>query len=284
MSAGSAPGLIDGYVKANGIDIHYTESGSGPPLVLLHGGIVSSNPIWTGHPFAYASHVESFGRHFRVIAPDARGYGRSVHPGGSIPSTQLADDVVALIEALDLDQPALCGFSDGAVTATLVGIRAPDAARAIVNHSGYDLFNPNAQTFTMMRMTLGGSPDATRADPAAAERFFDSSEPTRATFALMKADHDGARGEGYWKQLIDETFDRLIGSPGYVFEDLRAIVAPTLILTGDRDQFCSVEEASTAFRALPTGELAVLPNHGHEISAAAVRTSIEFLVSSATAA
>lgn len=284
MTTDPAPGVVDGSVRANGLDIHYTESGSGPPLVLLHGGIVSSSPIWTGHPFAYASHLDSFGRHFRVIAPDARGYGRSVHPGGSIPSTQLADDVVALIEALELDRPALCGFSDGAVTATLVGIRAPGAASAIVNHSGYDLFNPQAQTFTMMRMTLGGSPDATRADPAAAERFFDSSEQMRATFALMKADHDGAQGAGYWKRLIDETFDRLTASPGYVFEDLAAIVAPTLVLTGDRDQFCSAEEAITAFRALPNGELAVLPGHGHEISAAAVRASIEFLARNATAA
>ena len=55
MTADPVLGVIDGYVKANGIEIHYTETGSGPPLVLLHGGIVSSNPIWTGHPFAYAA-------------------------------------------------------------------------------------------------------------------------------------------------------------------------------------------------------------------------------------
>lgn len=273
----TAANVTDGYVKANGIDIHYTEAGSGPPLILLHGGIVSSNPIWMGHPFAYASHLETLGAQFRVIAPDARGYSKTVHPGGAIPSTQLADDVVALIDALGLERPAIAGFSDGGVTATLVGIRAPDAVSAVVNHSGYDLFNPQAPTFTMMRMTLGGRPDATAADPTAAEAFFDSAPEMRATFALMKADHDGAQGEGYWKQLITETFDRLTTSSGYSFEDLRAITAPTLILTGDRDQFCSIEEAITAYRLLANGELAVLPHHGHEISAAAIQATLDFL-------
>lgn len=262
---------------ANGIDIHYVECGEGEPLVLLHGGIVSTNPIWAGHPFAYVSHMEALGQHFRVIAPDARGYGRTVHPGGSIGYTQLADDVAALIEALDLDRPAVCGFSDGGVTATVVGIRHPAAVRAVVNHAGYDLLNPEAPSFTMMRQTLGGAADATRADPDAAERFFGSSDEMRATFGLMKADHDGAQGAGYWKTLIAETFDRCTRSSGYTFADLGRIDVPTLVLTGDRDRFCSVEEGVAAYRALPQGELAVLPDHGHVITTAAIEVTAGFL-------
>ena len=52
-------------VRANGIDIHFLEQGTGAPLVLLHGGLVSTNPIWTGHPFAYTSHLDAFSEHFR---------------------------------------------------------------------------------------------------------------------------------------------------------------------------------------------------------------------------
>lgn len=48
-------------VRANGVDIHYLERGTGAPLVLLHGGMVTTNPIWAGHPLAYASHLEAFG-------------------------------------------------------------------------------------------------------------------------------------------------------------------------------------------------------------------------------
>jgi pimeloyl-ACP methyl ester carboxylesterase len=264
-------------IHANGIDIHYIEAGAGPPLILLHGGIVSTNPVWAGHPFAYVSSMDALAAQFRVIAPDARGYGRTVHPGGAIPYTLLADDVAALIAALELDRPAVCGFSDGAMTATVVAIRHPRSVGSLVNHSGYDLLNPDAPTHAMMRQMLGGSPDAKAADPEAAERMFGSSDEMRMTFALMQADHDGSQGDGYWQTLIAETFDRLTQPAGYTFDDLGAVEVPALVLTGDRDQFCTVEEALVAYRALPQGQLAVLPDHGHLITPAAIRATTEFL-------
>jgi pimeloyl-ACP methyl ester carboxylesterase len=157
------------YVRANGTDIYRVEAGTGEPLLPLHGGLVSTNLLWVGAPVAYVSYMETFAQHFRVIAPDTRGHGKTVNAGGgSIPYTQLADDVVALIDALGLDRPLICGFSDGGHTATIVGIRHPGAVRAIVNDAGYDLFNPHAPSMTMSRQVFGGSPDATRADPDAA--------------------------------------------------------------------------------------------------------------------
>jgi fermentation-respiration switch protein FrsA (DUF1100 family) len=47
-------------------------------------------------------------------------------------------------------------------------------------------------------------------------------------------------------------------------------------IVGDRDPFCTVEEGATAYRAVPDGELAVLPNTGHLISPAAVQATLEF--------
>src|SRR6185503_8258624 len=90
-------------VRANGIDIHYLELGSGAPLVLLHGGLVSTNPIWSGTPFAYTSHLDAFAEHFRVIAPDTRGGGRTRHGDGPATFELLADDVLGLIDVLHLD-------------------------------------------------------------------------------------------------------------------------------------------------------------------------------------
>jgi len=49
------------------------------------------------------------------------------------------------------------------------------------------------------------------------------------------------------------------------------------ILTGDRDDFCTVEQAVTAYRQLPDGELAILPGHGHYIPPSAIQTTVEFL-------
>jgi pimeloyl-ACP methyl ester carboxylesterase len=265
-----------GYVRANGIEIHYVEAGEGEPLLLLDNAMVSTNPVWAAVPVAYASFVATLAERFRVIVPDTRGSGRSVHPGGPIPAALLADDVVALVDALGLDRPLLCGFSDGGETATLVGIRNPGSVRAIVNHGGYDLFNPDpyAPGIVMTRQMLGGSPDATTADPELSASRIDE---LRAMFELMRSDHDAAQGAGHWKTVVAQTFDRITRPHGYTVDDLRAVAVPALILVGDRDPFCTVEQGTAAYRALPAGELAVLPGTGHLITAAAVRTMIGFL-------
>ncbi len=265
-------------MPANGIDIAYVEAGDGPPLVLLHGGFASTGPLWADSPVAYVAHMATLAKHFRVIAPDTRGGGATVHGDGSASFAVLADDVLALIEALGLDRPLLAGFSEGAATATIVAIRQPDAVRALVAQAGYDIFNPEAPVFAMGRSLFGGNPEATQADPDAAEAAFQGVPRMAATFATMKADYDSAQGNGHWRRYLQLFFERATRSPGYTFDDYRAITTPTLILTGDRDHFCSVEEAAIAYRNLPAGELAVLPNTEHDITPTAVETTIDFLL------
>lgn len=279
MTVQAAPSTRGGaYVHANGIDIHYIEAGHGTPLVLLHGGVVSTGPLWSGYPVAYVDHVSALADHFRVIAPDTRSSGATRHTGDdTISFSLLADDVVALVDALHLDRPIVAGFSEGATTATLVGIRNPGAVRAIVNHAGYDVFNPDAPSFAMGRMMLSGRPDAERADPDAAQQFFQHSPEMRALIETMQADLDQAQGSGYWRTYLELAFFRITRSPGYTFDDLRSITVPTLVMAGDRDQFCTAEEGVTAFRSLQRGELAILPNEGHFISPGAIATMTAFL-------
>ncbi|HMM43689.1 MAG TPA: hypothetical protein PKA95_17480, partial [Thermomicrobiales bacterium] len=94
-------------------------------------------------------------------------------------------------------------------------------------------------------------------------------------FALITADHDAAQGPGYWKTLLGGVFERWIQSPGYTFDDLKRVMTPTLIMAGDRDHFCSPEEAVVAYRNLPEGELAIAPNTGHWISPPVVQIAID---------
>jgi pimeloyl-ACP methyl ester carboxylesterase len=147
--------------------------------------------------------------------------------------------------------------------------------RAIVNHGGYDLFNPDphAPAIAMTRQMLGGSAGATQADP---EVSASRSPELRAMFELMKADHDSAQGPGHWKTVVARTFDRVTEPHGYTVEDLKAVTVPTLFLTGDRDPFCTIEDGAAACRALPAGAFAVLPDTGHLITPDAVRATIEF--------
>lgn len=266
------------FVRANGTDIAYVDTGDGPPLVLLHGGFVSTGPTWADSPVAYVQHIATLAKHFRVIAPDTRGSGATVHTDGTVSYALLADDVMALIDALGLDRPLLAGFSDGAAIATVVAIRQPEAIRALAAHAGYDIFVPNAPIFEMGRVLFGGSPEATEGDPDAAEQALQSMPPMAAMLALMKADYDSAQGEGHWREYVRIFFDRATRSPGYTLDDFRSITAPTLILAGDRDHFCSVEEGALAYRNLPSGELAILPDTDHAITPAVIEATIAFLL------
>lgn len=265
-----------GFVRANGIDIHYVQAGEGAPVVLLHGGVVSTNPIWAHAPVSYAGHMQELAHTYRIIAPDTRGCGRTVHDSGLVTFDQLADDVLALADALGLDQPLIAGFSEGGITAAIAAIRSPDRFRGIVNDAGYDVFNPQAPTFAMMRQMLGGSPGATQADPAAFAQMMASDPQMSAMFELLKADQDGGQGAGHWEQYLRLAFPRLTGHPGYTFQDLAKITAPALILVGDRDDYCTLEDGIAAYRQLPRGEIAVVPGTGHVITPAKIELTLAF--------
>ena len=129
----------------------------------------------------------------------------------------------------------------------------------------------------MMRQILGGRPDATEPDPDAAARAFEASAQMRPIFELIKRDQDSGQGKGHWRTYLRLSWDRCTQSPGYTYADLAKITVPTLILVGDRDDFCTVEQAVTAYRQLPDGELAILPGHGHYIPPSAIQATVEFL-------
>lgn len=267
-------------VHANGIDIHYREAGSpdSPDLVLLHGGLVSSNPLWDETPLSHGAHLAALGERFHAIAPDLRGFGRTRHTGGGQVSMSLhADDVAALVGALGLDRPAIGGFSMGGMVATIAAIRHPGIARALVNDAGCDIFYPESKSFRVLPQLFGGSEDATEADPDAVERTFSADPAMRGFLDLIKADHDSAGGPGHWRTMLQHFFEAAHQWPGYGFDDLATIDVPTLILVGDRDEHSPVEDCIRAYRSLPQGQLCVLPDTEHVITPAKVAAILDFL-------
>jgi pimeloyl-ACP methyl ester carboxylesterase len=237
---------------------------------------MSTNPVWEGHPASYLSYLEAFAARFRVIVPDVRGCGRTLNPGGgSISYAQLADDIIAFSTALRLDRPILCGFSDGGTIATVAAVRSPRAFAALVNDAGFDMLNPESRTFAMGRQVFGGSPQATKANPEAAASAL-SAHGMADFVRCLQADHQG-QGPGGWTATLAQAFERMTSHSGTTVDDLRKVAAPTLILSGDRDMLCSVEEAVTAYRVLTAGELAIVPGLAHGLSKAAIELTIDFL-------
>ena len=91
----------------------------------------------------------------------------------------------------------------------------------------------------------------------------------------MSSDLEAQVGAAF-EAMVRRTFDRVSRPSGYTVDDMRGVVVPALILVGDRDPFCPIEEGICAFRALPEGELSVLPGIGNGVNRAAVQAMIEF--------
>ncbi|HEY0756877.1 MAG TPA: alpha/beta hydrolase [Ktedonobacteraceae bacterium] len=115
----------EGDIFANGIQQHYYRTGSKKPALLLLHGFTENGLCWS----RVARGLE---QDYDVIMLDARGHGRSSGPETGYSPEILTQDVIELIRGLDLQQPYLFGFSNGALTAALVAATAPELARAIV--------------------------------------------------------------------------------------------------------------------------------------------------------
>lgn len=110
------------------IQLHYTEHGSGEPLVLLHGN---------GEDSSYFEHqIAFFQDRYRVIAVDTRGHGKS--PRGTAPLTlnQFADDLSAFMDELDIASAHILGFSDGANVAILFALTHPTRVKSLILNGG----------------------------------------------------------------------------------------------------------------------------------------------------
>jgi pimeloyl-ACP methyl ester carboxylesterase len=112
------------YAEVNGINLYYETHGSGRPMVLLHGGLGSGemfDPI-----------LPTLAEHHQVILVDLQGHGRTADIERPMDVSLMADDIAALIDHLDLDQPDVVGFSLGGGVALHTAIRHPAAVRRLV--------------------------------------------------------------------------------------------------------------------------------------------------------
>ena len=90
------------YAEVNGITQYYETRGSGRPLILLHGGLFSSEMFGPTLPALAVNH--------QVIAVDLQGHGRTADIDRPLDIRLMADDIAALIDHLGLDAPDLVGY------------------------------------------------------------------------------------------------------------------------------------------------------------------------------
>jgi pimeloyl-ACP methyl ester carboxylesterase len=132
----------EGYAPAGGARLYYEETGQGPPIVLLHGGLLDRR-MWDPQ-------MEALSTRYRVIRYDARNHGRTKGVAGSFAHY---DDLRALLDHLGIEKATLVGLSLGGRTLLDFAIAYPDRASTIVlvspGASGYEFesqaFKANAE-------------------------------------------------------------------------------------------------------------------------------------------
>ncbi len=243
-------------VEVNGLEMYVEMRGRGEPLLLLH-GMTGCHADW-----AHAGRDE-LEKHHRLIAPDARGHGRSTNPAGTLRHADLARDALALLSHLGIHRCKAIGMSMGGNTLLHMATLAPDRIESMVVVSATMSFGAQARAI-MQQVTPESLP-------------LSEWERLRSTHvhgddqiqALLRAQ----------RALADSHDDMAFSA-----DDLSKIKAKTLIVYGDRDPLYPVEMALHMHSAIHGSALWVVPMAGHgpiftEHAPAFARIALQFLAS-----
>ena len=240
--------------SVNGLDLYYEETGSGPPLLLLAG--------LSGTALGWAMLLPALAEHFRVIAFDNRGAGRSSAPPGPYTTREMADDAVALLTHLGIERAHVIGQSMGGLIAQELALAHPQRVDHLVLYSTYARPRPaihDPWLKNWVEASERGNPDqlATLLMPwFLTPAFMAQPDQVEAAIAEWVADPYPAPAQGVAAQaaacLSHDTLSRL-----------GQIAAPTLVLVGAEDIVTPVACAQELAEGIPGARLHVLERGGH---------------------
>lgn len=220
-----------GHVSHDGARIWYATYGSGPPVILLHGGLGHSGNWGYQVPVLVASgHC--------VVLIDSRGHGRSTRDLRPFSYELMASDVLTVMNVLHIKKAPLVGWSDGACTALVLAMKAPTRV------SGVFFFGCN--------MDPGGTKEF-RPTPVI-DRCF--SRHTK-DYARLSATPDQFSAFAEAVGLMMKT------QPNYSARDLAEINVPVAIVQSEHDEFIKAEHAEYLSRSIPGAELILMPGVSH---------------------
>ncbi len=236
-------------VHVNGIDLYYEQHGVGPDVLLIAG--------LGAHTGDWARQVPALARHFRVTAFDNRGCGRSSAPDEPTSIRQMAEDAIALMDALGIGRAHVVGSSMGGEIAQELAIAFPQRVDRLVlmatTAGGYwaHVVETEQRPVDLRRLVLrlrGLARQLRRRLRALAAR--------RSGRGAQPPEPPPASAHGLRRQQeAAAAFD--------AHGRLHRITAPTLVLAGSRDQVAPVAAAEELARGIPGARLVVLRGAGH---------------------
>jgi len=212
------------YFDSNGVPIHYTDEGSGDPVVLVHGFGATGHLNWR-----FAGVVKELAKQFRVVTIDVRGHGRSGKPAEvQAYGEQMVEDVVRLLDHLNIKRAHLAGYSMGGfITLKLLTVHPERVIRAAVCGFGWQRPDPSALNV----YDLLGSVFRDGVGFAALSRFLD---PESSTGPLRAAVVDLVMGALLDKRAVG-ALARSLGKITVTEPALREIEVPVLSVIGTED-------------------------------------------------
>lgn len=247
-------------VRTDDIETHYVRRGTGPPIVFVHGMIMTAE-MWEPQMAALEDA-------FTTIAYDVRGHGRT---GGSevdpYSVDRFASDLEALLDALDVDRAVVCGLSMGGAIAQSFAAAHPDRMAGLVLADTF----PSGPLPLTARVALANVRFLARLD-----RFVDYETLNRWQLRVGNWLLPGVSGdEETVRRIVDESppishaefvkiADATAGFPS-ANVDLSRVAAPTLVLHGEHLQTVNEETTRRLVGQLSNADptVHVVPGGGH---------------------
>lgn len=219
------------FIENDGARIWSASFGTGSPVILLHGGMGNAGNWGHQVPALVAS-----GR--QVIVIDSRGHGRSTWDGRPFSYDQMADDVLTVLDARQIERAPIIGWSDGACTGLAM------ARKQLERVAGVLFFACNV--------------DETGTHPFEfTERIGRCLTRHKADYAALSPTPDRFDAFSEALGLMQRT------QPNYSAADLSAIDVPVLVLQAEFDEFIRAEHAEYLARTLPHAGLQMLAGVSH---------------------
>ena len=243
------PGRVIGV---DGVAVHYVESGSGPPFVMVHG--------FGGHTYSFRHQIAEFSRDHRCIAIDLMGFGYSGRPVEADYSLESqADLVLHTLDALDVGSFVLAGHSLGGEVAMRVAAKAPERVEKLILVASV----PGIKPWLMPRVGFLRPllrPAARLTAVSAWNRMF--YDPAKLDTAAIRREYlkpmrIQGTGNTVWEMWRDVRQDPVV--------EWKRLTMPALIMWAEKERIIPFH--GRAFRhlqkKLPQAEVVVIPRTGH---------------------
>lgn len=241
------------FAEINGIRVRYEHGGDkSKPAIVLSNSMSTSLEMWNPQ-------WADLCKEFQVLRYDTRGHGQTDAPADAYTMTGLADDLLALMDAVGIEKAHFVGLSLGGMIAQQIAVMRPERVRSLC------LIATTAKS-------PGGDPRYwnARLSQIKESQTFEVVLPLILDkWLTMKFRRDHPKDFAFLSQFIlDTPVDGYIGGISAIrdfdiLDKIHEIAVPTLVIEGEEDSSTTVEDGKAIVARIPNSELRIIPNKRH---------------------